>query len=136
MVSSFKKEKKTFTFRSCDWCKKRFVLNAYACVKCDYIMCQRNECRSKSELIVCAPHRIFNIHNVSSTGAASVAIAKPDLELGRPESPIKENSIIISQQILPVNQLKVSIPSRDRSRSETELNMFGNQKLAVSIGLF
>ena len=29
----------------------------------------------------------------------------------------------ISEQILPVNQLKVFIPTRDRSRSETELNL-------------
>lgn len=126
-------EKKTFTFRSCDWCKKRFVLNAYACTKCDYIMCQRNECRSKSELTVCVPRRFFNMHNASSLssgGTTSVMLAKPEnlIELGRPDSPIKsENATInISQQILPVNQLKVSIPSRDRSRSETELNMFGN----------
>ena len=29
----------------------------------------------------------------------------------------------ISEQILPVNQLKVFVPTRDRSRSETELNL-------------
>jgi len=44
--------------------------------------------------------------------------------LSRAESPIREHGNIISQQILPVQFLKVSIPTRDRSRSETELSMF------------
>lgn len=92
-------------------------------------MCQRNECRSKSECIVCVPRRLQS--NLSSAGAASVTISKPDFEFGRPDSPSIENPINISQQILPVNQLKVNIPSRDRSRSETELNIFTNTKLNV-----
>ncbi len=131
-------EKKTWTIKSCDWCKKKSVLNMYACAKCGYIMCQKNECRSKSELFVCTPHRLvanasFNSltgtkYDVDSIGNGSIRAESP--------SPIKDSSSInISQQILSLNQLKVNIPNRDRSRSETELNMYTGktaQKSAVT----
>lgn len=53
------------------------------------------------------------------------------IHYSRPDSPIRETAINISQQILPVNQLKVSPPSRDRSRSETELNMFEKSTVRI-----
>ena len=61
-----------------------------------------------------------------------------DMTLGcslRAESPGRgDTAINISQQILPVNQLKVNIPSRDRSRSETELdNIFADPMKVVSV---
>jgi len=133
-------EKKTWTIKSCDWCKKKSVLNMYACAKCGYIMCQKNECRSKSELFVCTPHRLLT----TSSSVNSQTVAKYDLDsIGNSSiraespSPIKDNSSInISQQILSLNQLKVNVPNRDRSRSETELNIFnekGEQKSAATI---
>ena len=72
-------EKKTFTLRACDACKKHFLLNVYACTKCDYTMCQRQECRSKTERVVCAPRK-------ASTSAAIVNSTstqpKSEFELG------------------------------------------------------
>ena len=122
-------EKKTLTLRSCDSCKKRILLNVYACTKCYYVMCRRNECRTKSEQFVCA---LRKINSSSSLVGSTYALSKPDVDfLGRSESPIRDASINISQQILPVNQLKVYIPSRDRSRSETELNIYVNPKLTI-----
>jgi hypothetical protein len=50
-------EKKTFTLRACDACKKHFLLNVFTCTKCDYTMCQRNECRARTERVVCAPRK-------------------------------------------------------------------------------
>lgn len=91
-------------------------------------MCQRNECRTKSERTVCVPKKPVSM---PSNGTYST-LAKPEADT-YPESPIRETSINISQQILPVHQLKVSIPSRDRSRSETELNMFNPKLIIVRI---
>ena len=65
-------EKKTFTIRSCS-CKKRFF-NVYACIKCDYIICQRNECRSRGEKIACMPKRVHMVVlSAAATSASSLA---------------------------------------------------------------
>ncbi len=74
---------------------------------------------------MCVPRKTITTNSLISTPTSSPF--KENLEFSRPDSPIIETGT--SQQILPVNQLKVSIPSRDRSRSETELNMFVNTKL-------
>ncbi|CAF0825585.1 unnamed protein product [Brachionus calyciflorus] len=96
-------EKKTLTLRSCDSCKKRILLNVYACTKCYYVMCRRNECRTKSEQVVCA---LRKISSSNSLVGSMYALSKPELDyLGRPESPSRDSNNI-SQQILPVNQLK------------------------------
>ena len=63
------KEKKTFSLKSCDSCKKRLFLNAYTCVKCEYTMCQRNECRTKSETFVCV--RKSNSMSTSTSASTS-----------------------------------------------------------------
>lgn len=123
-------EKKTLTLRSCDSCKKRTLLNVYACSKCLYVMCRRDECRTKSEQFICAPRKINSFNSL--VGSMNV-LPKSDMDyFGRSESPVRDLAATnISQQILPVNQLKVSIPSRDRSRSETELNIYVNPKLTI-----
>ena len=118
-------EKKTFTFRSCEWCKKRYVLNAYACTKCDYILCPRNECRSKSERSVCVPAN----HRPSANSLVQPTLkADCHYEQGqRPDSPSRaETPINISQQILPVNQLKVSIITWKYDRAFLIMIIFDN----------
>ena len=70
-------EKKTFSIRSCDSCKKRFLLNVYTCSKCYYVMCQRNECRAKTERIVCAAR----INSSNSLVGSMYTLSRPELDL-------------------------------------------------------
>jgi hypothetical protein len=110
-------EKKTFTLRSCDSCKKRGLLNVYACTKCFYTMCQRNECRTKSESIVCIANSFSSHSRTSDQDTLYIQNGSRFTNNTTYRGDYSTNS----QQIIPVSQLIVN-PSRDRSRSETELD--------------
>ena len=136
------KDKNFFLIRNCDYCQRRFFFNVFtnSCTKCDFTLCQRVECKLKSEKSICllkkpeslrtSPNCVANkqkfIYNTSNSSSSSsvgpVSFKRKWLMLQN-----------ISEQILPVAQITLSPRApRNRSFSDPDIN-FNYQGLANKV---
>ena len=99
------------------------------CKKCNYSICQRPDCKIISESVLCRDKRSNSLANSSST------IFKNGKNVPTITSKIGDETNPMSQQILPVKEIKPCFSYRMRSSSDSELKNSNNESKVISLRL-
>lgn len=117
---SLKTGKLAITIRSCDSCNKRITFKILVCKKCNYSICQSLDCMQVSESLLCKGLKRRNSLS-NSISSSLLNFGKNARFLNSSISSNEDLLNVVSEQILPVTEIRPSFTNRLRSSSDSEL---------------